>query len=167
MMGRFASRAVGVLGGALILLALAAALARRPVAALAAFLLALGLRVASSAGRRRPGFAVSALGIAWTHPERGNGAMAWRQVGALVVREARGGRELALYLVPRPPEARADAETSPFVLSTADLGRGRVEGERRLAEFAATVLPRLSGDVAVDRETRRRLAAWGGSVTPG
>lgn len=158
---RLGDRVAALLGGALIVVALIAVLARRPVGALVCFGLAVLLRVVARPGRVRPSFAVSALGVAWTHPIRGDGALTWRQVGALIVREARGGRELAVYLVPAP-SGRPDAdERGSFVLSTDDLGRGREEGERRLKEFVTQVLPRLPREVALDRETRTRLTTWG------
>ena len=148
-----------ILGGVLFLLAFMAAWLHRPVAAVLAVSLALVVRLVWSSARSRPVFGVSALGIAWTHPVRGNGALSWKQIGALIVREARAGRELAVYLVPSP-QSPGTENLSPFVLSTGDLGVGRTEGENRLREFVSSVLPYLPAEVSLDRATRARLSAW-------
>lgn len=150
----------GAAGGALIMLAIVAFWFRHWLAGSVVLAIALLLRAGGTLRRRAPRMMVSPYGVTWMHPVRGNGAMMWRDVGALAVREARGGRELGVYLVPRPPD-RPGPEPSSFILTTEDLGGSRESGESALREFVVTALPRLSADVVSDRETRRRLEAWG------
>jgi hypothetical protein len=107
---------------------------------------------------------VSPGGIGWVHPDRGPGMIVWQDIGALIVRQAGSQGELAVYLVPR--DAPEDRSTNAFMMTTADLGLGPEEGEARLKAFVEEILPRLSGDLVLDRETRHRFDTWGISWTP-
>ncbi len=150
----------GAAGGALIMLAIVAAWFRNWILAAVLLGVVVLLRAGPGLRRRAPRMMVSAYGVTWMHPVRGNGALVWRDVGAIAIREERGGRELAVCLVPRPPE-RGGPEPAPFILSSEDLGGDRGTAEAALREFTVTALPRLPRDAVADRETRRRLAAWG------
>lgn len=153
---------VGMAGGALIMLAIVAFWFHHWIAGSAVLAVALLLRSAGGWRRRAPRMMVSAYGVTWMHPVRGNGAMLWREVAAIAIREARGGRELGVYLVPRTPERPGAAqEPDSFILTTEDLGGPREAAETALREFVEGALPRLPADAIADRDTRRRLAAWG------
>lgn len=151
---------LGMAGGALIMLAIVAFWFRHWIAGAIVLGVAMLLRSGTTLRRRSPRMMVSALGVTWMHPIRGNGALTWREVGAIAVREARAGRELGVYLVPRPPE-RPGPEPASFIITTEDVGGSRSAGEAALREFVAQALPRLPRDAVADRETQRQLAAWG------
>lgn len=102
---------------------------------------------------------MSSGAIGWSHTERGPGMIVWRDVGALIVREAGSRGEMAVYLVPRDTGAGGRAES--FMMTTGDLGVPPAEGEGKLRGFVESILPLLPGDVVIDRETRRRLEGWG------
>lgn len=137
------------------------------------FVIAAGLAVlvalAARAGRRPMRLVHNALGVAWTHPERGGGALNYRDVGALIVREDWGGEPLAIFLVPRTHSASHAGVLRPpasFILTGRDLGGDPADREAGLREFVASVLPRLPTDVTLDRGTRRQLEAWGIQAPP-
>lgn len=126
--------------------------------------LAVLVALAARAGRRPVRLIHNALGVAWTHPERGGGAMAYREVGAMIIRDDWGGERIALFLVPRGLSDSHAGQFRPansFVLTGADLGGDPAEQEEGVKAFAASVLPRLPTDITLDRGTRRRLEAWG------
>jgi len=130
----------------------------QPVLALVVVIAVVLVRL-SGPRRSKMKLMVSPGGIGWVHPERGPGMIVWRDVAALIVRQAGAQKEIAFYLVPR-----TDAQsryTEAFMMTTGDLGLPAAEGEERLKEFAAEILPRLPADLVVDRETRRWLDSWG------
>jgi len=102
---------------------------------------------------------VSPGGIGWTHPDRGPGMIVWRDIGALIVRQAGSRGELAVYLVPR--EAPQGRFTNAFMMTSGDLGLEPAEGEARIKAFVEEIMPFLPGDLVLDRETRRRFELWG------
>jgi hypothetical protein len=137
---------------------------RTLVGVVAAILMAILVGLAGRAGHRPIRLIHNALGVAWTHPERGNGSIRYRDVGALIIREDWGGAELAVYLVPKTQSQSHAGRLHPadsFVLTVRDLAAGPEEGEAGLRAFTASVLPRLPSDVTLDRGTRHRLEQWG------
>jgi hypothetical protein len=133
---------------------------RSPILAVTAATLLLVVFASVAGRRRRMRLMASAMGLAWFHPDRGQGALAWRDVGALIVRDDGGTDGLAVWLVPREAGSVAGRPAAAFSVSAGDLGLRRAEAEDRLRAFVSEVLPRLPHDVVLDRETRRRLADW-------
>ena len=129
---------------------------RSMVAGVACFALAAGMSLLRRAGRTKMRLSVTSRGVAWVHPEKGSGALYWKEIGALMVREPGNGTSTAVCLVPQDRPAE-----ECFVLSTGDFGIGDEAGEARLREFVKQILPMLPSDLNIDRGTRKRLADWG------
>lgn len=135
-----------------------------PVLAAAILVAAALIRLFGPWRRTHMKLMISPGGIGWQHPERGPGMIVWRDVGALIVRQAGSRGDLAVYLVPKAvPEGRW---SEAFMMTAADLGVGREEADAKLKAFVEQILPFLPGDAIIDRETRSRFDLWGLSWTP-
>lgn len=161
MMGRRGTSLAGYGAGFLLMGALMAILSRTR-AGVTLGLALLGGAVAFwllSAGRRkRLELRVSGSGIAWTISGAPGGEMAWRDIGAVAIREspASGEEATAMFVVPREPGAGPG-----LILSVREMGRTTDEGVRNLREAAQRIVPHLPPDAIIDRGTRMSLMRWG------
>ncbi len=102
-------------------------------------------------------------GILWVQPGKAEGAMFWGEIGAFSVKAAEGtGDPEAVMLTPRSPE-----QGPHLVVGVNDLGESAAEGIRRLESLAAAILPHLTQETVVDRQTREWIAARRGRTGEG
>ena len=119
-------------------------------------LLALAVQAKSRLERTNPHFAVAPGGVTWDHPVAGRGALAWNQIGALVVRDHRDKRQLALLIVPK-----SDGEQTGTAITAGELPGRAGDEEDRLLDLVRRLLPLLHDDVVLDKRTRAWLAERG------
>jgi hypothetical protein len=129
---------------------------RGAMLAVALFVLAGSIAWIRNATRPRMRMSLNPHMIAWIHPERGAGAVAWKDVGALMIQPGKGPEGTSVCLIPREKLAG-----EAFIITVRDLGGKRDEGEALLRDFVGRMMSRLPADLTVDRSSRKVLESWG------
>lgn len=126
------------------------------LAGLALFFLAFALQAGMRFAQTRMRFVAGPRGVMWNHPQKGYGALAWGEIGALSVREDTVGGEWALILTP------LDREAGPSMIAVAsELAGSKKAGQEAMLGHLAVILRHLPPGVVIDRQTRSWLGRNG------